>query len=77
MKKGKEIMQGEAPDTRLARLEEAMVSVKGDTRHMRSTLDRLAESHWHFSGKVWGAATAMSVISSLLTTVAVRLLMKG
>jgi hypothetical protein len=66
----------ESPDVRLARLEEAMVSVKGDTRHIREGIDRLRELHWTLSGKVLGIAGSTSVLVALVTTVVIRLVMK-
>lgn len=66
----------ESQDVRLARLEEAMVSVKGDTRHIRETIDRLRESHWGLSGRVLGLAGSTSVLTAILTTVVIRLILK-
>jgi hypothetical protein len=61
----------ESPEVRLARLEEAMVSVKGDTLHIRKTLDRLSETHWTLTGKQIGLNASISLIVSAVTVLAV------
>lgn len=63
-------------ESRMARVEEGLVSVKGDTMHMRKKLDILTESHWKLSGKVISLAGVLSIFTTVLTTIALRLIAK-
>lgn len=59
----------ESQDVRLARLEEAMVSVKGDTRYIRDRLDT-------FSWRVMGLSGSVSVLVALLTAIVTKGMIK-
>ena len=63
-------------EVKIARLEEGMVSVKGDTRHIREKLDEVVQNHFHLSGKIIGTATTMSFLVTILTTVVVKFILK-
>jgi hypothetical protein len=58
-------------EVRLARLEEGMVSVKGDTRYIRDNFDKFKNTYWtellKLSGKVAGIATFVSLITGVVT----------
>lgn len=64
-------MLGESIEVRLARLEEAMVSVKGDTAYLRRGFDSFKTQHWEelvkISGKVASIAAVTSFVTGLLT----------
>ena len=59
-------MQGESVDTRLARLEEAMVSVKGDTVYLRRGFDGFKEKYWVELSKTAGRMGSISAVTSLI-----------
>lgn len=69
-------MHGESPDTRLARLEEAMVSVKGDTVYLRKGFDDFKNHYWKElaknSQKVGGMSAILSLIIASITVVVAR-----
>lgn len=62
-------MRGESVETRLARLEEAMTSVKGDTIYIRKGFDGFKESYWKKMMELSGKVAGISVITSLVTGV--------
>ncbi len=63
----------ESFEVRLARLEEGMVSVKGDTAYIRKSLDGLKIDYWKemikLTGKVAGVAAITSLVTGFLTTI--------
>lgn len=56
----------ESQDVRLARLEEAMVSVKGDTRYIRDRLDNLSWKALSLTGSV---SVILTVVTALMMKV--------
>jgi hypothetical protein len=58
-------MHGESIETRLARLEEAMVSVKGDTIYLRRGFDGFKEHYWKELAKSAGKVGYLSAFVSL------------
>lgn len=61
----------ESIEVRLARLEEGMVSVKGDTSYLRRGFDGFKNQYWSelvkITGKVAGIAAITSFVTGLLT----------
>lgn len=57
----------ESQDVRLARLEEGMVSVKGDTSYIRKNFDQFKSEYWKELVKMTGKVASISVITSLIT----------
>ena len=60
----------EASDVRLARLEEAMVSVKGDTSHLRKSFDAFQERYWIHLLAQTGKLASLSAMISLIVGIA-------
>lgn len=73
-------MKSETMETRMARMEEAMVSVKGDTMYLRRGFDGFKEQYWKelikLSAKVAGVAAVTSLFVGLITAVAAKVVLK-
>jgi len=63
-------MHGETVDTRLARLEEAMISVKGDTVYLRRGFDSFKHHYWVELAKTAGKMGGLSAVTSFIVAVA-------
>ncbi len=66
----------ETQEVKIARLEEGMVTVKGDTKYIRQKMDALLESHWTLSGKMLGLSGLVSVLVALVTTIVTKAMIK-
>ena len=63
----------ETIETRLARLEEAVVAVKGDTRYLRQSLDGFQHKYWQelvkSSSRIAGLSVLVSFVVATMTAV--------
>lgn len=61
----------ESIEVKIARLEEGMVSVKGDTSYLRKGFDNFKNQYWQelvrMTGKMAGVAAITSFITGLIT----------
>lgn len=76
-------MSLESTDVRIARLEEAMVSVKGDTHYIRKYLDDLSGTlttvqvrHSFVSGKIVGFTIGIAGLISAVTSLGIHFAIK-
>lgn len=58
---------GETIEVRLARLEEAMVSVKGDTSYLRKGFDGFKTQYWQELVKITGKVATVAALTSFVT----------
>jgi hypothetical protein len=67
-------------EVRLARLEEGMVSVKGDTSYLRKGFDAFKQAYWEqlvkMTGRVAGVAALTSFIVGVVTVALAHALWK-